>query len=289
MINNQSPIQLIRKRYSCRSYQRTPIPSQKQAQLHDRLPTLQQGPLGTASRFVLIAAEDDDRQSLKGLSTYGFIKNPTGFILGATTHAAQSLEDFGYLMEYAVLYATSLDLGTVWLGGTFNKGRFAEKLHLIEGEQLPAVIALGLIAGTPRGIDAVIRRQAGSQIRKPWDQLFFKGAFDAPLDRETAGTYAEVLDMVQAAPSASNKQPWRIVKDGHNWHFYMQRTKGYAPRNARFAGVADMQRIDMGIAMCHFSLVAAELSLPGKWVVQEPAIHKPDALTEYTVTWVSGT
>ena len=277
----------MRKRYSCRSYQRAPIPPDKQQQLRDLLPTLIQGPLGTTSRFMLIAADENDRQSLKGLSTYGFIKNPTGFILGASTPAAHSLEDFGYLLEYAVLYATSLDLGTVWLGGTFNKGRFAEKMQLAEAEQLPAVIALGQIADKPRALDAVIRRQAQAQNRKPWDQLFFSHAFGTALERDTAGPYAEALDMVQRAPSASNKQPWRIVRDGRNWHFYMQRTKGYASRNTRLAGVADMQRIDLGIAMCHFALAAAESGLSGRWASLEPGHEKPDALTEYTVTWTA--
>ncbi len=287
MINNQSIINLIRKRFSCRSYHRDPIPSSKQKQLRDFLSTLNQGPLGTRSRFKLIAADDVDRQALKGLSTYGFIKNPTGFILGATSTKAHSVEDFGYLMEYAVLHATGLDLGTVWLGGTFNKGRYAEKMQLTEGEHLPAVIAAGLAADKPRVIDAVIRRQAHAQNRKSWNQLFSLDSFDTPIERATAGTYAVVLDIVQRAPSAYNKQPWRIVKEGDAWHFYMQRTRGYAARNARFAGVADMQRIDMGIAMCHFALTAAELALSGHWELQEPAIHKPNTLMEYSVSWVA--
>jgi hypothetical protein len=50
--------------------------------------------------------------------------------------------------------------------------------------------------------------------------------------------------------------------------------------------VADIQRLDMGIAMCHFELTARELGLPGKWACAEPSIKKPDGLTEYTVSWV---
>ena len=49
--------------------------------------------------------------------------------------------------------------------------------------------------------------------------------------------------------------------------------------------VADMQRIDMGIAMCHFALTAEELDLRGTWTVQESDIAKPDALTEYIASW----
>jgi hypothetical protein len=46
-----------------------------------------------------------------------------------------------------------------------------------------------------------------------------------------------------------------------------------------------MQRLDLGIAMCHFELTAREQGLKGHWMVSEPKLEKPDALTEYTATW----
>ena len=118
-----------------------------------------------------------------------------------------------------------------------------------------------------------------------WERLFFDGAFGVPLKRNAAGAFATVLEMVRIGPSASNKQPWRIVRVGEMWHLYLQRTPGYAKRNQVLLGIADMQRIDMGITMCHFTLTAEELGLCGKWMVQEPAIEKPDALTEYIASW----
>jgi hypothetical protein len=51
--------------------------------------------------------------------------------------------------------------------------------------------------------------------------------------------------------------------------------------------MADLQRIDMGIAMCHFDLAARELGLAGTWEASEPEIARPDGLTEYTATWVT--
>jgi hypothetical protein len=48
-----------------------------------------------------------------------------------------------------------------------------------------------------------------------------------------------------------------------------------------------MQRIDMGIAMCHFELVARDHGLDGRWEINTPAIEKYDEFTEYTVSWVS--
>ena len=285
MLNGQSVIEVIQARYSCRTYQETPIAPSVQQQLADFMEAHAVGPLGTRARLLLIAAIDEDRQSLKGLSTYGFIKGATGFILGAIPAGNLNQEDFGYVMEHAILLATDLGLGTCWLGGTFAKSRFAAKLGLRADELLPAVIATGYCAGKRRVLESLIRQQAKADHRLPWERLFFDGAFGVPLDRDVAGPFATVLEMVRIGPSASNKQPWRIVRDGTTWHFFVQRTPGYAGRNAMLLDIADMQRIDMGIAMCHFALAAEELGLRGAWTIREPAIEKPDKLTEYIVSW----
>ena len=93
--------------------------------------------------------------------------------------------------------------------------------------------------------------------------------------------------MVRLAPSASNKQPWRIVKDGDLFHFFLQRTPGYRESMLKkVLGIFDLQRVDMGIALCHFDLTMKELGVQGDWVVKEPTIKKPDEITEYTASWV---
>ena len=89
------------------------------------------------------------------------------------------------------------------------------------------------------------------------------------------------------APSASNKQPWRIVHRGRDWHFYLVRTKGYGKESALFSALrlADMQRVDMGIAMCHLELAARELGLAGTWTFEEPGLGALETGVEYTATW----
>ncbi len=285
MLNDQSVIDVIQARSSCRTYQDTPIELPVQQQLVDFMEAHAVGPMGTRARLLLIAATEEDRQALKGLGTYGFIKGATGFILGAVPRGDFTQEDFGYVVEHVVLYATSLGLGTCWLGGTFAKSRFAARLSVRADELLPAVIATGYCTGKRRVVESFIRRQANADLRLPWERLFFDGAFGVPLSRDAAGPFTTVLEMVRIEPSASNKQPWRIIKDGGKWHFFMQRTPGYAGRNQALLDIADMQRLDMGIAMCHFALAAEELGLHGAWTVREPGIQKPDALTEYIVSW----
>ncbi|HSR34510.1 MAG TPA: nitroreductase family protein [Anaerolineae bacterium] len=279
--------QIIRARYSCRTYDERPIEKSTRQQLAEFAASNTTGPFGTQARFELAAASPEDRAALKGLGTYGFIKDATGFIIGATRDAGGNLEDYGYLMERIVLFATDLGLGTCWLGGSFAKSSFSAKISAREDELVPAVTAVGYIAERPRAMDSMIRRGAGSDSRLPWQRLFFEGQLGTPLSREAAGAHGEILEMVRLGPSASNKQPWRIVKDGSAWHFFLQRTRGYGQGRLRKGWiVADMQRLDMGIAMCHFELSAQELGLGGHWEFDEPPIHKPDELTEYTASWV---
>ena len=283
---SQPVSELVRQRFSCRTYLKQPIDTLIRKRLEAYAAVQQNGPLGGQARFELVAGKDSDLKELKGLGTYGFIKGATGFIVGATTDDTKHLEDYGYLLEKIILYATDLGLGSCWLGGTFTKTIFAKKISVNEGELVPSVAAVGYIAKRPRRIDALIRRGANADKRRAWQQLFFEGDFSSPLSRQQAGDYATPLEMVRLAPSASNKQPWRVVMDDSRWHFYLQRTAGYQERSLlKFNNVVDLQRIDMGIAMCHFDLSARELELQGKWLIEEPSIPKPDELIEYTVSW----
>ncbi|MGO9380008.1 MAG: nitroreductase family protein [Dissulfurispiraceae bacterium] len=278
--------ELVRRRYSCRTYQKIPIEEGRQRLLSEFLASNLTGPLGTAARFALVAATDQDRKSLKGLGTYGTIKGAAGFIVGAVEQGPKDLEDYGYLMEHAILFATDLGLGTCWLGGSFSKSSFTKKIAPARGESVPAVTAVGCIASGGRSKDW-IRKGAGSDHRFPWARLFSEERFGEPIIPSQAGAYAEPLEMVRLAPSASNKQPWRIVRSGGNWHFYLQRTMGYGKGTMLFRvlRLADLQRVDMGIAMCHFELVARQCGLKGGWVVDDPGIEKPGESTEYTVSW----
>ena len=74
---------------------------------------------------------------------------------------------------------------------------------------------------------------------------------------------------------------------GRTVAFYLQRTPGYGKDSliGKILGVADVQRVDMGIALCHFELTMRELGLPGGWIIREPALAKPDRHTEYVASW----
>ena len=250
---------IMRKRYSCRNYLKKPMEASQLSALQQVMQSLPDGPFGSLERFELAASTDEDRRVL---------------------------ENFGYRMELIVLHATDLELGTCWLGGTFSRSSFSHKIHAAKDEIIAAVCAVGQINNDPSAIDHAVRLGAGAQSRQAWESLFFDGKFGTALTSQAAGEYAEVLEMVRIGPSASNKQPWRIVKDGDRWHFFLQRTKGYREWWVmKLMGLADMQRIDMGIAMCHFAMAAGEAGLAGSWQVNQPGNDPAAGVAEYVITW----
>ena len=283
----KSPVyELIKRRYSCRDYIERPIGDAERAALAVALASLDVGPFGNRCRPTLLATTPDDRAALKGLGTYGFIKGATGFLLGAVRPGPHDMEDYGYLLERAVLEATDLGLGTCWLGGTFTKSSFGRKIDAQPDEVVPAVIATGYPTETSR--KHWVRRSAGSERRLPPEKLFFAEGPDTPLDPASVGDVADILEAVRWAPSASNKQPWRLIRKNGAWHFYLARTKGYGrgPLTS-LVKLADLQRVDMGIAMCHFELAAREAGIEGRWVTDQPLPQTTAAGWEHTASWVS--
>ncbi len=285
-------LQSIKQRYSCRAFDGKPIANGLREDLSRAIEALPPAPFGSKPRFVLLAAAPGDASSLKGLGTYGFISNPAAFIVGMPGKGERAPEDFGFLLEILVLEATRIGLGSCWLGGTFTKSRFAKAAGVSEKDDVDCVIALGNI---PMGRDTrhgLLRVMSGGARRKPWKELFFDGGIERPFDgtadtKARLGLWVEILDAVRSAPSASNGQPWRLVRSGGSWRLYLQRSPGYGKGILNvFLKIGDHQRVDIGIAMAHFSLAADALGLSGRWIREEGA--EPFGSAEYVATWRKG-
>lgn len=278
----QSFSDLIHERYSCRHYDPGRTSAEAFTRLDNYIHSLPLGPFNVAGRFRLVLAGGMDRHGLRGLGTYGAIKDSPGFIIGVTRSDDMDLEDFGYRMEMVVLRAVDLGLETCWLGGSFTRSTFSKKADLEKDEILPAVCSVGFPASV-RTLEQVEKARK----RLGWDNLFFTGDFKTNLLPEVAGDYARPLEMVRLAPSARNCQPWRILKAGDVWHFYLQRTHAFQQFVfPAITGIVDLQRVDMGIAMSHFEMAAREVGLSGSWVMRDPGIPLENKLIEYSVTWI---
>jgi hypothetical protein len=284
---DHSPIDLIRARTSVRSFTGQILAGKARRILEGCCGALSRGPFGGSCRFCLVDTISGEGRQAERVGTYGTIRGARSYLAGAAEQKDRGLEDFGYLFELLLLKATDLELGTCWLGGVFTRGRFAEAIGLQSTEILPAVSPVGVPAGKRSIVDRLIRWGAGSQHRKPWTELFHDGRSGAPLSRKQEGRFATALEMVRLAPSASNRQPWRCcLEDEQAVHFYLQRTPGY-----RSLLPADLQRIDMGIAISHFDLAVHSAGMEGRWQVLDPppSLRLPEAWqsTEYLVSWRS--
>jgi hypothetical protein len=249
-------------------------------QIRDILALHTIGPLGNRVSFHLVHKPSMEGKKIK-LGTYGFIKGAQYFLAGTMVRAAFAEEDYGYLLETIMLHLLDMDLGTCWLGGTFKRSAWAQTVKSPPGTVIPAITPVGIPAPSMSKREQLIRKGAKSDQRKPFDQLFFSGDFSKPLASSRTEELFIPMEMVRLGPSASNKQPWRIVQSGESFHFFLSRTPGY--RNHILP--IDLQRIDIGIAMSHFELSCSETGIGGDWVVMEPGFSVEDGI-EYIVSWV---
>lgn len=275
-------IATIQSRKSCRTYGGRSMEPEKSAALREFLAVNTRVPFGSQVRFLLLDLDEPEIGELKNLTTYGIIKGARHFIVGAVEKQPRAMEDFGYAMERIVLKATALGLGTCILGGTFKRSGFAGKISLGGNELLPVISPVGYPGERRSVVDRMFRFVASSDRRKPWDDLFYLETLNAALKREDSGGYDVPLECLRLAPSASNKQPWRVIKSQapDAFHFYLKRTPGYD----KLTGEISLQNVDMGIAMGHFEWSARELGLAGDWIVDDPRIQP--AGMEYIVSWM---
>jgi hypothetical protein len=290
------PIQeIISERKSIRTYKDILIPENEKSSIKDFINLNTQTPFNSEIRFKIVETGEFDRNQL---GTYGMISGAKNFIAGAVKKdavldgkiliAQEKFIDYGFALEKIILFLTDAFFGTCWLGGTFNKTGFSKKINVGTDEIIPAVTPFGHGSQRRALVDRMIRGVAGSKFRKKSSELFFKNDFLTPLSIDETGIYAKPLEMIRIAPSASNKQPWRILKDknGKFFHFFLQRTKNYP----KIPFGVDMQMIDMGIAMCHFELTCRELEIEGIWQkleLPEVSIDKilPGEDISYIASW----
>ncbi len=230
-----------------------------------------ENPFGIPVSFVFLDAKE------KGLSSPVLTGEPL-YVAGKVPRVPYADVAFGFAMEALLLFAWSLGVGSVWIGGTMKREQFEAAAGLGAVERMPCVSPLGYPAAKRSLRETVMRRGVGADGRLPGEKLFFNGDFGAPLSGKALEPWNELLELVRWAPSAVNRQPWRVVLQGGRFHFYLKHDKGYTSD-----AVGDMQKIDLGIALGHFVLGAEEKGLKTAVEIKDPGIPAPSG-TEYIAT-----
>jgi len=266
----------IKIRKSIRTYKEEAISLEDRKKLTQYIQDLEKSYDGKF-RFPLI---DSDKDLDGKIGTYGVIKGAKLYVCVLAKKDSMDLLELGYAFEKIVLFATSSGLGTCWLGGTFNRSNLANLAGIKPDEMLIIASPIGYIEEKRSIVDSTMRKLAKSDNRKPWDELFFDKSNSSPLDKKDLGRFKDVLEMVQIGPSASNKQPWRIVKDNDHYHLFLERTPKYAASLEY-----DIQMVDMGIALCHFETALNELEIKGNFKKEIQDIPKWKD-NEYIISWI---
>ena len=157
-------------------------------------------------------------------------------------------ENCGYLLEQFSLLFTSLGIGSCFLGSAKPPASMMQS----NGLSYLSMLAFGLPEGS-------VTRERAAFKRKPVEEV------------TDVAEEAELLESVRLAPSAVNSQPWLVTGVRGDLLF--------CRRKPPFIGRKHMNlvnRIDMGIALCHFRLAAAMAGKPIRVSLDPAQEHFPE-------------
>lgn len=269
--------EVIKRRISNRTYEERSLTKEDKKKLLEFNSTLT-NPFGVEVKVQYISKENgaDDVQ----LGTYGTIKGAKDFLAITVKDQPYAMEAIGYQFENLVLYATDMGIGTVWLAGTFKRKDFINAIEIGEDDLFPCICPLGYPAQKQSFLEKITKASLGSKKRKDWDKLFFLEDFTKALTKADAGIYEDALEMLRLAPSATNSQPWAVVKEGNKFHFFCNY------KNTLNDDVKKIKHIDIGIALSHFHQTAMSKGLNGNLQIEDIGFSIPDNM-HYVISYIA--
>ncbi|MCR8744905.1 nitroreductase family protein [Romboutsia lituseburensis] len=179
-------------------------------------------------------------------ASYGMISGVNSFVaLVANKDIKNYKQKIGYYGEMITLQATSLGLGTCWVGGTYDKNLCKKHIKFSDNEDLIGIIAIGYVPKELSIKEKVVKNL--NKKNKDLKDLFINNQKELYSWMESGAEFA------LKAPTALNKKEISFeVNDG----------KVKAIINSKNHGYED---IDLGICMLHFELGANKEGHLGNW------------------------
>lgn len=218
----------IAYRKSRRSYLASAIAPEKLAVLHELAVTYNQE-TGLTIRIIANGSAAFDGFN-KSYGLFSGVK--TIIVLSGKKDDEHLKEKVGYYGELLVLAATKLQLGTCWVGGTFDRQN--EVFAMQADEELVAVITVGNVA--PESLKEIMLHKLIARKTKPLEALY-------TADQPVPAWFTCGVEAVQKAPSARNRQPVQF-------RYRQSEVCAFVEESDTF------DLVDLGIAKAHFSLVA---------------------------------
>lgn len=240
-------LEAIAQRKSCRRYLETPIEYRKLYIIQNLIKKYNQ------EANLSIRLVKDGSEAFNSITkSYGMFKGVRTLIaLIGKKDDTHLKEKIGYYGELLVLEATKMNLGTCWVGGTFDS---KSKIFTTRDDEILAiVITIGNVA------QATLKEKIIHKIvaRKTKTLNEF-----CTSDSAVPEWFINGLEAVQKAPSAVNRQPVKFEYKGSEIRAFVEDT-------SRF------NLIDLGIAKAHFSVATGgrfELGNYGKFIAANSKI-----------------
>ena len=271
-------VETIKKRQSVRTYKDKMLSDSDRRKLLEYI-NMVDNPFNVPVKIHII--DKNLNENGEKLGTYGTIKGAKTFLGLSVPNTDMALVAAGYQFENLILYATNMGLGTVWLAATFSRDDFSKAMQIDKNDLFIAISPVGYPTEKRRMAENLMRTAMKSSSRKSWDKLFYFENFQNPMTETLAGDYAIPLEMVRLAPSATNSQPWRVLKTGNAYHFYETHKQNASKEEAL------IKQVDLGIALSHFHQTALEQGLKGKFEkLSQKNIDIPSD-THYIISWIA--
>ncbi len=242
-MTNPDLYQAIFKRRSVRKYSLKPLPGDVIADLQHYLGKIKPLDPSILTLFAVVNQNEvSDPFRIKAPHYLCLFSEPQG----------SYLMNAGFLLQQVDLYLSSRGLGSCWLG--LAKPTEAVPT-IVTGLHYVIMLAFGEAEGP-------VHRASTDEFKRKT----FSDITDVPYEAPLA---AELLEPVRLAPSASNTQPWFFTGKPEELTVWRK------PSNLLQAALyTRMNKIDMGIALCHLWLAADHL---GKemYFSFEPTVKRP--------------
>jgi nitroreductase len=177
------------------------------------------------------------------------------------------LENAGFILQQIDLFLSSKGYGSCYVGMALPSGeaKRAAKLEYV------IVLAFG------RPAEPLYRTEISQFKRR--DLSAIADASELLADMDSFDETAEILESVRLAPSATNSQPWFLITDKRRLDFFCEK-----PSLIKAIGYRKMNRIDMGIALCHCAVAAEHFNKSWKFAREEDEAKKCPKGYYYTGT-----
>lgn len=86
--------------------------------------------------------------------------------------------------------------------------------------------------------------------------------------------------MLRLAPSATNAQPWAVIKEGNVFHFFNDYKTNIS------SDVEKIKHVDLGIALSHFHQTALQDGLYGNFKIKDINFEIPENM-HYVLSYVA--